>query len=108
MMTNKSKEQIIDLEQNYVVQSYIRPPFVVTHGEGVTVYDSEGNAYLDFVSGIAVNALGYGDPELSAAIKAAVDTGMIHISNLYHTAPHAETGGDAVRKVIRRPGVLLQ
>lgn len=84
------REQIIDLEQKYVVQSYVRPPFVLTRGEGVTVYDSDGNGYLDFVSGIAVNALGYGDPELSAAIKSAVDTGMIHISNLYHTAPHAE------------------
>ena len=85
-----SKEQIIDLEQNNVVQNYVRPPFVLTHGEGVTVYDSDGNGYLDFVSGIAVNALGYGDAELAAAISEAVDTGMLHISNLYHTAPHAE------------------
>ena len=84
------KEQIIDLEQNSVVQSYVRPPFVVTRGDGVTVYDSDGKGYLDFVSGIAVNALGYGDPELTAAIQQAAGTGLIHISNLYHTAPHAE------------------
>ncbi|MBZ0301280.1 MAG: aminotransferase class III-fold pyridoxal phosphate-dependent enzyme, partial [Anaerolineae bacterium] len=63
------KQNIIDLEQSYVVQSYVRPPFVLTHGEGVTLYDSEGNAYLDFVAGIPVNALGYADPELTDAIQ---------------------------------------
>jgi predicted acetylornithine/succinylornithine family transaminase len=84
------RENIVDLEQTYVVQSYARPPFVLTRGEGVTVYDTEGKAYLDFVAGIAVNALGYGDPDLTAAIQNAAADGLIHISNLYHTAPHAE------------------
>ena len=87
---NYVKENIIELEQTHVVQSYVRPPFVLTRGDGVTVYDSDGNAYLDFVAGIAVNSLGYGDPELTRAIQDAAATGLIHISNLYHTAPHAE------------------
>lgn len=84
------KENIVDLEQTYVVQSYARPPFVLTRGEGVTVYDSDGKAYLDFVAGIAVNALGYGDRDLTAAIQGAAANGLIHVSNLYHTAPHAQ------------------
>lgn len=88
-MPNKA-QNIIDLEQAHVVQSYVRPPFVLTRGEGVTLYDTDGNAYLDFVAGIAVNALGYGDPELTAAINGTLSTGVIHVSNLYHTAPHAE------------------
>lgn len=79
----------IELEQEYVLQTYKRPPFVLSHGEGVTLYDTEGNAYLDFVAGIAVNALGYGDAELTSTIQQAA-TGLIHTSNLYHTAPMAE------------------
>ena len=83
-------DQIIQGEKTYVVQSYGRPNFVLVHGEGVTVYDSEGNAYLDMVAGIAVNALGYGDSELNNIIQQQLSTGLIHLSNLYHTAPHVE------------------
>ena len=79
----------IEQEAQHVVQTYPRPPFVLTHGEGVTLYDSTGNAYLDMVAGIAVNALGYSDPDLTAAITAQADQ-LIHVSNLYHTAPQAE------------------
>lgn len=79
----------IDLDQEYVLQTYKRPPFVLSHGEGVTLYDTDGNAYVDFVAGIAVNALGYSDAELTRTIQQAA-TGLIHTSNLYHTAPQAE------------------
>lgn len=82
-------QSTIELEQEYVLQTYKRPPFVLSHGEGVTLYDTEGNAYLDFVAGIAVNALGYSDAELTQTIQQAA-TGLIHTSNLYHTAPMAE------------------
>jgi acetylornithine/N-succinyldiaminopimelate aminotransferase len=80
---------VIELEQEHVLQTYKRAPFVLTHGQGVTLYDSEGNAYLDFVAGIAVNIFGYGDSQLTQAIQKAA-TGLIHVSNLYHTAAHAE------------------
>lgn len=82
-------QQIIDMEREYVVHSYKRAPFVLTHGEGITVYDAEGNAYEDWVAGIAVNALGYGDPGLIAAIQNAA-TGLLHSSNLYYTEPSVE------------------
>jgi predicted acetylornithine/succinylornithine family transaminase len=52
----------------------------------VTLFDADGTAYLDFTSGIAVNALGYGDPGLRHAIEQAAD-GLIHVSNLFRTAP---------------------
>jgi acetylornithine/N-succinyldiaminopimelate aminotransferase len=80
---------VIALENAHIVQSYKRPPFVVARGQGVTLYDTEGRAYTDWVAGIAVNALGYGDPGVTAAIQAAA-TGLIHTSNLYYTAPQAE------------------
>lgn len=69
-----------------ILGTYKRPPVELVRGEGVYLYDGEGTRYLDFVSGIAVNALGYGDPGLRAALHAAAD-GLIHTSNLYRTTP---------------------
>ncbi|HEX6371240.1 MAG TPA: acetylornithine/succinylornithine family transaminase [Longimicrobium sp.] len=64
------------------------PTFV--GGEGCELIADDGRRYLDFTSGIAVNALGYGDPDVAAAIRGALDTGVIHTSNLFRTAPAAE------------------
>lgn len=84
-----TQHPVIQLENEYVVQSYKRPPFVLERGEGVMLYDTEGRAYYDWVAGIAVNALGYGDPELTQVIQAAA-AGLLHTSNLYYTAPQVE------------------
>jgi predicted acetylornithine/succinylornithine family transaminase len=65
---------------------YKRAPIEIVRGEGVELFDAEDRVYLDFTSGIAVNALGYGDPGLRDAIHAAAD-GLIHVSNLFRTAP---------------------
>jgi predicted acetylornithine/succinylornithine family transaminase len=56
-------------------------------GRGCHLFDDTGRAYLDFASGIGVNALGYGDAGVAAAITAALGTGLIHTSNLFRTAP---------------------
>lgn len=88
---------VLDLEQSYLMQTYRRPPFVLARGEGVTLYDTEGRPYLDFVAGIAVNALGYGDPQLVAAIQQA-SVNLIHVSNLYNTVPQAELAAMLVQK----------
>lgn len=82
-------QEVIQNEQNYVLGVYSRPPFVLERGQGSTVYDSEGKAYLDCVAGIAVNVLGYSDPGINQAISEAAQSGLLHVSNLYHTAPHA-------------------
>jgi predicted acetylornithine/succinylornithine family transaminase len=81
-------QEIIDLEQKYVLQTYRRPPLVLDHGEGVWLQDLEGNKYLDGGSGIAVNALGYQHEAIVGAIRESA-AGLLHVSNLYHTAPHA-------------------
>jgi predicted acetylornithine/succinylornithine family transaminase len=83
-------QEVIDNEREYVLGVYSRPPFVLERGDGSTLYDTEGNAYLDCVSGIAVNALGYNDSGIAQAIQEAVSTGVLHVSNLYHTAAHAK------------------
>ncbi|MCY3936222.1 MAG: acetylornithine/succinylornithine family transaminase [Chloroflexi bacterium] len=82
------KENVIAAESQYVLQTYKRPPFVLERGEGMTLFDSEGKAYLDWVSGIAVNALGYRDAEITRAAQSALDAGIIHLSNLYHSEAH--------------------
>lgn len=85
-----SKADVIQKDKDYSVPVAARPNFVLERGEGVTLYDSEGNAYTDWVAGIAVNALGYGDQELTEVINQQMSTGLIHVSGLYHTQPHVE------------------
>jgi acetylornithine/succinyldiaminopimelate/putrescine aminotransferase len=60
-------------------------PFV--RGKGVYLFDDAGTPYLDFASGIAVNALGYDDAGVKQAMLGALDSGLIHTSNLYRTLP---------------------
>ena len=69
-----------------VLYTYKRAPVELVRGEGVYLFDSAGKRYLDFVSGIAVNALGYGDEGLVAELHAAADR-LVHVSNLYETSP---------------------
>jgi len=66
--------------------NYKRAPVEFVDGEGVYLIDAEGNRYLDLVSGIAVNALGYADAGLRAAMHSAAD-GLIHVSNLFGNSP---------------------
>ena len=80
-----SAGQPVSLE-SAILGTYKRAPVEFVRGGGVHLYDAEGRAYLDFVSGIAVNALGYDDAGLKAALHAAAD-GLVHTSNLYSTAP---------------------
>jgi predicted acetylornithine/succinylornithine family transaminase len=81
-----NKQEIIEAESQYVLQTYVRPPVVFTHGQGLKLYDSEGQEYLDFSSGIAVTALGHSDPEWATAV-AQQATQLTHLSNLYHSEP---------------------
>ena len=77
-----------DLSALLGVYARVGPRFVA--GEGCELIAEDGTRYLDFVAGIAVNALGYGHPALRDAVTRALDTGLIHVSNLYHTAPAEE------------------
>jgi acetylornithine/N-succinyldiaminopimelate aminotransferase len=76
---------------------YKRAPMKFVRGEGVELIDSDGKRYLDFVSGIGVNALGYGDPGIEKAMTEALRTGLIHSSNLYRTDPGEKLAADLTR-----------
>jgi predicted acetylornithine/succinylornithine family transaminase len=80
-------QEIIELERQYVLQTYKRPEFVLERGEGVWLYDHAGRQYLDAGSGIAVNSLGYQSQAIIKALQEGAG-GLLHVSNLYHTAPH--------------------
>ena len=82
-------QQVIKDEEQYILGTYARPPIVIDHGRGCYLYDTGGKRYLDMVSGIAVNALGYGDKSLIRAIARQSEK-LIHCSNLYYTAAHVE------------------
>jgi acetylornithine/N-succinyldiaminopimelate aminotransferase len=76
-------EQIADLERRYLLQTYNRYPVAFERGKGVFLYDTEGKKYLDFVSGLGVNALGHAHPRVVKTIREQA-TRLLHISNLYY------------------------
>lgn len=79
-----SMQETIQTGKQYLLDTYSQVPVVFAGGEGMYLIDEEGKRYLDFVGGIAVNALGYGDPGLSEAINKVVSEGLLHCSNLYY------------------------
>ena len=79
-----------------ILGTYKRAPMELVRGAGVELFDVNGKSYLDLGSGIAVNALGYGDAGVKRAIVDALDTGLIHVSNLYRTEPGEELASSLV------------
>jgi acetylornithine/N-succinyldiaminopimelate aminotransferase len=77
-----SPAQIRGAEARYLMNTYRRPPVVFTHGRGCRLYDSQGREYLDFLGGIAVNALGHAHPRLVRVIRREAGR-AIHLSNLF-------------------------
>jgi acetylornithine/N-succinyldiaminopimelate aminotransferase len=83
--------------ESSILATYRRAPAEFVAGDGVYLIDADGRRYMDFVSGIAVNALGYGDAGLRAAMHAAAD-GLVHVSNLYASKPGEQLAGTLVAK----------
>ncbi len=81
--------EIMDQGQSVFLDTYKQLPIVLEKGIGNYVYDTNGKKYLDFVAGIATNALGYSFQPLKDAIKEQVDK-MTHCSNLYYNTPSVE------------------
>lgn len=79
------------------MHTYRRAPLVLVRGEGCLVWDAEGRRYLDFVAGIAVNALGHAHPRLVEAICAQAAR-LMHCSNLYYNEPQARLAEELTRR----------
>lgn len=75
--------------KQHVMNTYARNPITLVEGKGAIVFDDQGKRYVDFSSGIGVNALGYCDPDWSAAVAKQSQL-LQHTSNLYYTQPMAQ------------------
>ncbi len=86
-----------DAAADVLLANYKRSPVEFVRGAGVELFDASGKAYLDFAAGIAVNALGYGDAGVENAMREAMECGIIHISNLFPSAPGRALAAELVR-----------
>lgn len=76
-------DDVVALERDYLLQNYARYPLILDRGKGCYVYDYNGKRYLDFLSGIGVNALGYAHPRITKVIREQAGK-LIHTSNLFY------------------------
>ena len=88
-MTDMNMKEYIEEAEKDLLHTYNRYQIVLDKGEGVHLYDIEGKEYLDFVAGISVFALGYGNKEYNDALKNQIDK-VIHTSNYYYNVPAIE------------------
>jgi len=93
-------EEIVAREQKYLLNTYARYPVAMTRGKGVYLWDVDGKRYLDFLSGLGVNALGHAHPRIVKAIREQASR-VIHLSNLYYN----EYQGVLAEKLCQKSGL---
>ncbi len=74
---------VVELEKQYLIQNYARLPVTLQRGKGCYLYDTQGKRYLDLISGIGVNALGYAHPRITKVLREQAGL-LVHTSNLYY------------------------
>ena len=94
------KLSALSTAEQFLLPTYKRSPIVFTHGRGAYVYDSTGKKYLDFLGGIAVNALGHAHPRIVKTIRRE-SARAIHLSNLFHN----EFQGPLAEKLVEWSGL---
>ena len=87
-----NKQEYVDSAEKELLHTYNRFQLVLEKGEGVHLYDTDGNSYLDFAAGIAVCALGYSNEAYKNALKKQTDL-LLHTSNLYYNPPVIDAAG---------------
>ncbi len=93
-------QELVELEQKYLLNTYARYPVAFVRGKGVYLFDTTGKRYLDFLSGLAVNSLGYAHPRIVKAIREQ-SAKVIHLSNLYYN----EYQGLLAEKLCQKSGL---
>jgi acetylornithine/N-succinyldiaminopimelate aminotransferase len=79
---SQDTKTLLEWANRYLMTNYARAPLCLVRGEGARVWDTDGKEYLDFVGGIAVDALGHSHPKIVGAIREQATT-LLHVSNLY-------------------------
>src|SRR5258708_32590000 len=95
-----SPQELMDLEKTYLLQNYARYPVVMQRGKGVYLYDTDGKRYLDLISGIGVNALGYSHPRITKIIQKQAAL-LLHTSNLFYH----EYQGPLAKRLVEASGL---
>lgn len=85
-MTRRTTEDLLAAGDRHNSPNYAPAPVIFERGEGVRLYDRDGGEYLDFIAGIAVNALGHAHPRLTRAIAEQAGR-LLHVSNLFYSEP---------------------
>jgi len=78
-----AQKSVLRDASRHLMNTYRRSDMIFTHGRGCYVFDQNGKKYLDFLGGIAVNALGYSHPDLVKTIRREAGR-AVHVSNLFH------------------------
>ena len=99
MTADLTRTHSADLYDAHVLKNYGRAPLTLARGAGTRVWDDEGNAYLDFTSGIAVSALGHCHPRWVEAVRRQAGE-LVHVSNLFRNLQQAELA----RRLVNRAG----
>lgn len=89
-------KQVAEKEKEFLIPTYQRLPVMMVRGEGCFLFDDEGKEYLDFLGGLAVNALGHAHPEILAILRDPTQT-VLHVSNLIYHPYQAEVAERLVR-----------
>lgn len=89
--------EYMKITEENLLHTYNRFPITLDRGDGVYLYDTDGKKYLDFMAGIAVSGLGYGNVELKNALKEQIDN-LLHSSNLYYNTTCGKAA-EALRRV---------
>jgi acetylornithine/N-succinyldiaminopimelate aminotransferase len=84
-----NSKEIKALAEKVLMKTYGRYDLALTRGDGVHLYDPEGNEYLDFVSGLAVASLGHANEAVAETVAQQART-LVHVSNLYYTEPQVK------------------
>ena len=83
------QESFIQLDKQYIMNTYARNDLLLVGGRNATVYDIDGGSYIDFTSGIGVNSLGFCDERWCTEVTKQVMS-LQHVSNLYYTVPDVQ------------------
>lgn len=88
-MTSQNSQDIIALNERFVMNTYARLPVALVKGKGSWAWDADGKKYLDFFSGLAVNNLGHAHPRVVKALVSQARE-LMHVSNVFYTEPQAK------------------
>ncbi len=81
------EKDLVELGQRYLYPNYRQPAFVLSHGRGSELWDTQGRRYLDFYAGIAVSALGHAHPALARALADQASK-LVHVANYFYNEPN--------------------